>query len=596
MQQLSGEREDTPGSNFLSRFSDVNQQQRDSVSTDGPLVRCSSTRSSPVAQLRFLINNQPVELNRTIENSTVSYSDGTESNVVSFKIALSDFIMLDDDGRQQDSALDRAASKKTNSSNMDTKPVPHALTLATATTIASTTTTTTTTTSKPSSKSDERFYANANVQFDDQNASMRKGDSRVGVEAKAKQISADKEKKKTKKSNKKRKNKAKKIDKQSEIKKANSYPNDDDEFSNLNEDSEATDESDESLDAAHLVGFHSLPVAGDKTNSVSGNSGLLVGENISPSEWLAETGRPVLKEPANHKLAEVSNSSSSISRDKREANTESGFIQGSSFNDASSNLRNKYQSPNNYLNNINSNNNNNIELNGAHQVGNSHLNRDAASQSNQEEQHLRLIKQEQRVRQTNLNSNSNRVSEVYSNYIRIKCTSLVPAVGYEMTSELNVPLTILVPARQISDALRQPNWQQRGEQENFRLRGFESGSRRRQQQQAGGGFDDETGNLFGGSRFAIRNGGALQAPRAVLIDRLAQASSPDPSDKAFLPSQSSNSSSTTNFSSTPASRFKGGTNSSNNKKQASHNTSSAREQRVRQHGSDSKSGEYQSTF
>lgn len=41
---------------------------------------------------------------------------------------------------------------------------------------------------------------------------------------------------------------------------------------------------------------------------------------------------------------------------------------------------------------------------------------------------------------------------IYSNNIKIKCTSLVPAIGYDMTAELNVSLTLIVPAAYLTDA------------------------------------------------------------------------------------------------------------------------------------------------
>lgn len=621
-QEVSGEREDTtittntPTSNFLSDFgsdSDTGFRQRDSVSIDGPLIRCSSTRSSPVAQLRFFINNRPVELNRTLENATTSYTDGTESNVVSFKILLSDFAMLDDENNQL--VLDRAASKKTNSSKADqqldtNKPVSLALTsVNTTTTITTSTTTTntTTTTPKPGSKApDKTHYANANVQFDDHNVSMNKGDFKVG--AKMKPISADKEKKKkaNRRKKKQKKKKKQKADKQSEIsKKVNSYPeNYDDEISNFDEYSDAIDESLDEREASNnpLLELQPLPVVGDKANIERKRSelvGLVVASEdsvkLNDEIEIEKGGKESEVKAANY---DHSTEVSKGGRNKRETTnttkSEPGFSSLGSDSEASSKL-NKYQSPNNYLNGNQLNRQPNLSSSGNKDV-----------ESNQE--HLRLVKQEQRVRQQT-SSNSNRVSELYSNYIRIKCTSLVPAVGYEMTSELNVPLTVLVPARQISDALRQQpggfsQQQQRfDEQQNFRLRDSEitTSRRRQQQQESGGANNDETNSkLFNGSRFAIRNGGSLQAPRAVLIDRLAQASSPEPS-----PSRSSNysSSAATTFSSAPPSSSRNPKQAPSNKQASLRNTNSTnslheqqqRAYKKQEHKKSDKSGEYQST-
>ena len=123
---------------------------------------------------------------------------------------------------------------------------------------------------------------------------------------------------------------------------------------------------------------------------------------------------------------------------------------------------------------------------------------------------------------------------VYSNYIKIKCSSLVAAVGYEMTSELSVPLTLFVPAHQLSDATATTGRQRRpgagsggsaGDEARGARQGGGSDAAGGRRQQAGGGGDDDESGLFGVAR-AIRNGGSLQAPRAVLIDRLAQASTP----------------------------------------------------------------------
>ena len=71
----------------------------------------------------------------------------------------------------------------------------------------------------------------------------------------------------------------------------------------------------------------------------------------------------------------------------------------------------------------------------------------------------------------------------YLNSARIRCVSHVPTLGYEMISELGVPLTLLVPASQLVSAALEANRQ-----------------------------------------LSAGQSGSLQSPRAVSVDRLAQAS------------------------------------------------------------------------
>lgn len=112
------------------------------------------------------------------------------------------------------------------------------------------------------------------------------------------------------------------------------------------------------------------------------------------------------------------------------------------------------------------------------------------------------------LRQRN-GSNRQQQELVYSNFIRIRCSSLVPTLGYEMISELNVPLTLMVPAGQLNDV----QWQLLNANNRQQPQDRDLSSRR----------NDEVAEDDGGST-ADRNGGSLQAPRAVSIDRVAQAS------------------------------------------------------------------------
>lgn len=426
------------------------QLQLDST---GPVIRCQSSRSNPAAQLRFFVNDQPVELRRTVENSTLSYSDGLESNVASFRLQLNDFIMAaEEDSRN----LQKAGAnnlKINNALQSDTKPKR-----------ASTTTTTTSSTPRPT-KPD----ANANVQFDDEkNLPMKKEDfkvkAKVSLSSKADEKSKEKKRRKSKKkqqNDEKNKNAAKPTSSISGADNAN-----DDYYS----ESSKLDEPDD--DQLQTIAVSSaLPLAEDKTN-------------------------------AHRKLVE----------------------QHHQQNTASTNPLNSIDNLSNYVQPANV-----TATTGAPLERLKRATAAAAAAAGSNGPSSALLKQEQRVRPQSFagdaNSNNNQnLNTVYSNYIKIKCTSLVPAVGYEMTSEFTVPLTLLVPAHQLIDAaaaaaaLRQQQ-QANGRFQNPQDDGSPSGntnSRGRQQSEA---------SLFGAPR-VFKNGGSLQAPRAVLIDRLAQASAP----------------------------------------------------------------------
>lgn len=167
----SGEVEDEVEDDALPRGVPTRTGQRQSGAPRaderlGPIVRCASDRSNPAAQLRFFINNRPVELARTLENTTMSYSDSLESNLVSLRLQLSDFAF----DEAAEGALEKAASLKSRGGVSGGHKTP---------TIQPTTaTTTSSTTRRPSSQKSslarhkarqmDRKNPNASVRFDDQ--------------------------------------------------------------------------------------------------------------------------------------------------------------------------------------------------------------------------------------------------------------------------------------------------------------------------------------------------------------------------------------------------------------------------------------------
>lgn len=364
------------------------------IESQGALIRCASARSNPVSQLRFFINNQPVNVSRTLENSTLSYSDGLESSLVSFRIELGDFLVApaaaqyDDEPSEQEreqqaraKSLDKAASlkRKTDKATRKAagsewpagprvKETPPSSASSTSTTSTSTTSTTSTT-ARPGN-------ANAQVQFDEDGAlsSRRPG----AKQARPKALGAGKPKQ-------------------------------------------------------------------PDASAANRNS-----ERARPKATL-DGGQP----RADHdEPLPVSSADKPADQDGREASSTANWQTNSVIDSA------------NYEPTVSAT-----------------VDRDALGV---EEQRVRGAGRLEQPRQF-----------AYSNYIKIKCTSLVPAVGYEMTSELNVPLTLLIPARQLSEAMRA------------------------KQPEAGG---------------RAQVGGSLQAPRAVLIDRLAQASTP-PTGVVAAPNQ-----------------------------------------------------------
>lgn len=374
-----GDRRDSTG----RQLSVEPRRQRQRV-LSGPIVRCQSARASPAAQLRLFINDRALELDRTIENSTASYSDGMESNMVAFRISLDDFRLSAAAAASAEAPLDKAAagSRKSNASLSAEKST-------TTTTRASTSSTprpTKLASALPASSDAERKQqpatananANANVVFDDDSKSDRPAaNQKRPLKSARKQASS-----------KRRKDQVTSRGQQNLADPAEADNDDDDEDAAAAADPADRHQHEAAAAAASLqADLVRLPVGKDKLPAAA----------AAPHESLG------------------------------------GMEQRT-------NLRTRQPPP-------------------------------ASS------------------------SGSSAAAASYSNYIRVKCTSLVPAVGYEMTSELSVPLTLLVPARQL----------------------------------LAGGAGAEWRAAAGSGPGEVQAGGAgsLQAPRAVLIDRLAQASDPN---------------------------------------------------------------------
>lgn len=414
----------------------------------GPIVRCSSDRSNPVAHLRFFINNQPVAVSRTLENSTMSYSDGLESNVVSFRVQLSDFLATDASG------LDKAASLKSPSDNEKSKN---------KTTSTTTTTTTTSTTPKPTVKLEpkgkskpskekkkqsdkKKTNPNAGVQFDDENSA----NSRLGKADKNKQPQSKDKARGEQQQQQRRKERKRKPSDGSGAHFGGANFLDLNEFHELDSNKDVDGPIDETVNL--IKEFNSVPAMGDnsqqKQNSIA------------------------------------------------QANTTTGGM----HNEQIKSIKRRDK---------------------ANPMGMDSGWRSKLDKLGVAEQ--RLVKQEQggartissrigALRDQN-NNQQQQQARVYSNFIRIRCASLVPNLGYEMTSELTVPLTLLVPASQLSDTLRQ-------------VAALSPDNPQTRQGEANRRSDNEreTSSQSGDSSRVLRNGGSLQAPRTVSIDRVAQAS------------------------------------------------------------------------
>lgn len=494
-------------------------------SASGPVIRCLSARSSPVAQLRFFVNNQPVSLSRTLENSTTSYSDGTESNMVSFRLTLPDFTLTDDNNN----SLDRAASLKSNSSQSDSvlKQSQASTTTTTTTTTTSTTTTTTSTTARPNSKDKSKNgrpgYANENVQFDDHNAPMRANDFKIAAAKAAKPAAADKRDKTAANANKETANKQGN-QKKRKLKKPNTTDEeqkrppaagatraslDRDLERATNADRNQVDE-DEDEEESVVSPLPADPDKAERKRELAESSIDLAAKSALANYSAASVRRKrtasatSLVDPGNYKLAGpagLSEAESQKDDDRVDASGEQARPQHRRPTSGAA-------AP--------------PSADPASRTGDSGRQVSVKGEPNQG----RLARQEQRVRATAGNrddTNEGQAEQLYSNYIRIKCTSLVPAVGYEMTSELSVPLTVLVPARQISDAFRQSQLAAGQSPGTTSARQRDDTSSRRSEQQRQRRPSGHNEAFFGPSRFA---GNSLQAPRAVLIDRLAQASGP----------------------------------------------------------------------
>lgn len=453
---------------------DAQRQQQQGA---GPIVRCVSDRSNPVAQLQFSVNNRPVSAGRTIENSTLSYSDGLESNVISFRVQLSDFVLGADDR----SLLDKAASLKPAADKTNGNGARTATTAATTATIATTTTTTTTTSTttmrpklnaargreekrekkaRKEKKRQNADNANAAVQFDDHVS---------GGLASAKATEVGKKKEVTKE---KRKN------------------------------GDARPKSSRSQESSPRLLDHSSAEDEDADNSMQtmGHS-----DQSSQSGSLpAETSRfDMVGSAAGQQQQRVA---LGVTKTNGQMSPESrGARRSGSRSEASGGT----QSPS-------------IE-------NESGLATDRPGDGD----HLNGVEQRNsvtnRVRSRFSNSDQQRRQIIYSNFVRIKCISTVPTLGYEMISELNVPLTLIVPASRLSDALKQPtgNGGSGSLLQNINDRSDDNDSRLDEPRR--NGESDVYGNQRDNGRQqqdgnTVGNFGSLQKPRAVVIDRVAQAS------------------------------------------------------------------------
>lgn len=500
----------------------------------GPVVRCESSRSNPVAQLRFFINNQLVPVGRTLENSTISYSDQMEANMISLQLTLEDFEMVattatgaNSNGESETGLLkaksrgsppvvaQAGAATGSGGSVWPTSTPPTASPTSTTTT-STTTTTTTSTTARPTQvqrvdsrdKQTGQGGANAGVHFDDQpNVDLER--EKLKLKPKARGGSGNgnggEGKETDQKRNRKLKNKQQRRPKPSD-QWGEGFPDHEspvDWSAGVNGVSE--EDEDERGDSGNYDKKEEESYASSSELPVkeTGSDGGAANYNLTSSATM--TSSPTTD---NHLLtgikAEISNTNSltRLRRGERLAATSGGGGSNRGADYMEPLVRLEQQSIRSSI----ANKQQPIGANGA-------------SFSFGNMQQLARQQQQQQPR------------KVYSNYIRIKCISLVPAVGYEMTSELNVPLTVLVPASQLSDVTSSLNVA--GRLGVGGASGLRNGNNVNLPDQPNGNSNtnndaqlDGLANLSGWSQRTFRNGGSLQSPRAVLIDRLAQASSP----------------------------------------------------------------------
>lgn len=505
-----GEREDDWAPGELNEQDQPEQRspaQRLIGANGGPIIRCASDRSNPVAQLRFLINNKPVELARTLENSTLSYSDGLESNVISFRVQLSDFIFTDTGN--DNGPLDKAASLKSSEDGPKSNR-----TMAPATTTGTTTTTTTTMKPNPAAgktvkdkshnkQERKRTDPNANVQFDDEHGSG----AAPGRPPSKKTLdqwttsSSSRDGKRGRPA--KRPKQGDKLD--------GEVDGDNNKLAGQQIHSHNPAKGHHQAASADAGGDYDENNDGNtaQRTQVSLGSSLPVGQQDNALKRMLDngqqnglnTGNKIDENQAdNYRTSDASRNGENFSSQESVKRRDTVSLIARTRHDA---IHDKVAN----VGQTSGDNNNNL----------------VSAEQRQQKISLQTLAKQEQVGTRTISSTGTGLrprtglQQTYSNFIRIKCVSSVHALGYEMTSELNVPLTLLVPASQLSDAFRQAT--------------ATSTNRNRQQDDANNQQparrSDDANNLLGltPSR-QVRNGGSLQAPRAVLIDRLAQASGP----------------------------------------------------------------------
>jgi len=453
-------------------------QQMLRLASAGPLLRCVSDRSNPVAQMRFFINNQLVDLSRTVENLTFSYSDGLESNLVSMGLQLDDFLMLKNptDSERGSAAasagpaapLDRAASlsgdhkgQRNEGSSAAAKPTDSAAKTSNSAAKSTTSNTekVTNSTVEPrqtgANKTQSSQNANAAVQFDDEPVTPL-------------QLGGDKNNSKNRSSSKKEQKK----------------------------------NVERRKDASHSGGARRANETAARQPKRPASAGSL--DNGAAPEVAARATDNVPRTEASPVGA--SGRANPISDMELQRNVQS-------------------RSNNRHWNLVASQNYGQPILSSGSQLDKTTVDKPAEVNKSATMVLDKMDKMEQKIlaAEQQQQQQARPMGGIYSNFIRIKCASLVEPLRYEMTSEMSVPLTVLVPANRLVDAnelVRRSNLDQSTSPDsanNFDTPNTQPRLRPRSDEEA------PFLNRNGMPRAVARNGGSLQTPRAVVIDREAQA-------------------------------------------------------------------------
>lgn len=348
----------------------------------GPLVRCQSARSFPAAQLKLTINGQELSSNRLLENTTLSYADFTEANLITFRLALNDFV--------QQLPLDRAKSQPnpTTNSTIGSISTPNnasnAISSAKLTSPTQNNNNNNNNENKPTKQ--QQAYANALVQFNDRNVGMTKEDFRIKSQIENKQS------KQTGKLRQNQNQNQQQRDKQTVV---------------------ATDNNNKK--------------SADRVTSTNKPAKQLNAKSQRPFALGPQAAASELNDAANKIVAET---------DKKAAN-ENEQETGKLTVDSEQSIVHKPNKSANYHQRpdvVGHSSNSNLLIKrsiDASQTTNLESTPDSSQFLVGQEQRFRLTQQQQQQQST------------YSNYIRIKCSSLVGQVRYEMSSELSVPLSVL---------------------------------------------------------------------------------------------------------------------------------------------------------